>query len=50
MDRHRFIHSLDLFHYHVAGRVDDILPALQAAVRSVGERAKEGVPAIIKRM
>jgi len=51
MNKHRFIHSLDLFHYQVAERVEDILPELESAVSTVGEeKRKEGVTAIIKRM
>jgi uncharacterized protein (TIGR00730 family) len=45
-----FLHSLDLFAYQVSESVEDILPKLRAALAPIQEKAKEGVPAIIRRM
>jgi uncharacterized protein (TIGR00730 family) len=50
MNEYRFIHSLELFNYQVAERVEDILPKLEAAIAPLREKQKEGVTAIIKRM
>jgi uncharacterized protein (TIGR00730 family) len=50
MNEYRFIHSLELFNYQVADRVEDILPKLEASIAPLREKEKEGVTAIIKRM
>jgi uncharacterized protein (TIGR00730 family) len=50
MDGYGFIHSADLFFYHVCERIEDILPKLRASVAPIEESAKEGVSDIIERL
>jgi len=50
MNKLHFIHSAALFEYHVAERIDEILPKLREALEPVTEQAKHGVIATIERM
>ena len=50
MNKLHFIHSAALFEYHVAERIDEILPKLREALEPVTEQAKQGVIATIERM
>jgi len=50
MNKLHFIHSAALFEYHIAERIDEILPKLREALEPVTEQAKHGVIATIERM
>ena len=50
MTSNGFIHSQLNFEYGIAGKVEDILPKLQAAAAKYSEAEEEGLPNVIKKM